>query len=344
MKKVVVIFGGISTEHDVSVISAKSVIKNIDKEKYIVSGIYIDKDGCWYKVDFNKEYEFNIPESIIKLENITTYLKDFDVAFPVLHGLYGEDGKIQGMFEMLNIPYVGCNVLSSAIAMDKVYQKKLFKQTGIKQTKYVYLRYDNNKYIYVDDMFNETEMDIYKITDNIIHLLKFPMFVKPSNSGSSVGISKVQNKEELIKAIDIASKYDRKILVEEGIDGRELECGVLEDKDVITSSIGEVISAGKFYDYDSKYNNKESKCIIPADISKKVEIEIKNIAKKAFRIIDGKDISRIDFFLDKENNIYLNEINTMPGFTNISMYPKLFENTGLSYSKLLGILIENAVK
>ena len=123
MKKVVVIFGGISTEHDVSVISAKSVIKNIDKEKYIVSGIYIDKDGCWYKVDFNKEYEFNIPESIIKLENITTYLKDFDVAFPVLHGLYGEDGKIQGMFEMLNIPYVGCNVLSSAIAMDKVYQK-----------------------------------------------------------------------------------------------------------------------------------------------------------------------------------------------------------------------------
>ena len=344
MKKVVVIFGGISTEHDVSVISAKSVIKNIDKEKYIVSGIYIDKDGCWYKVDFNKEYEFNIPESIIKLENITTYLKDFDVAFPVLHGLYGEDGKIQGMFEMLNIPYVGCNVLSSAIAMDKVYQKKLFKQTGIKQTKYVYLRYDNNKYIYVDDMFNETEMDIYKITDNIIHLLKFPMFVKPSNSGSSVGISKVKNKEELIKAIYSASKYDRKILIEEEIDGRELECGVLEDKDVITSSIGEVISAGKFYDYDSKYNNKESKCIIPADISKKVEIEIKNIAKKAFRIIDGKDISRIDFFLDKENNIYLNEINTMPGFTNISMYPKLFENTGLSYSKLLGILIENAVK
>ena len=124
MKKVVVIFGGISTEHDVSVISAKSVIKNIDKEKYIVSGIYIDKYGRWYKVDFNKEYGFNIPESIIKLENITTYLKDFDVAFPVLHGLYGEDGKIQGMFEMLNIPYVGCNVLSSAIAMDKVYQKK----------------------------------------------------------------------------------------------------------------------------------------------------------------------------------------------------------------------------
>ena len=152
MKKVVVIFGGISTEHDVSVISAKSVIKNIDKEKYIVSGVYIDKDGCWYKVDFNKEYEFNIPESICKLENITTYLKDFDVAFPVLHGLYGEDGKIQGMFEMLNIPYVGCNVLSSAIAMDKVYQKTLFKQTEIKQTKYVYLRYDNNKYIYVDEI------------------------------------------------------------------------------------------------------------------------------------------------------------------------------------------------
>lgn len=138
MKKVVVIFGGISTEHDVSVISAKSVIKNIDKEKYIVSGIYIDKDGCWYKVDFNKEYEFNIPESIIKLENITTYLKDFDVAFPVLHGLYGEDGKIQGMFEMLNIPYVGCNVLSSAIAMDKVYQKNYLSRLGLnKRSMYI---------------------------------------------------------------------------------------------------------------------------------------------------------------------------------------------------------------
>lgn len=138
MKKVVVIFGGISTEHDVSVISAKSVIKNIDKEKYIVSGIYIDKDGCWYKVDFNKEYEFNIPESIIKLENITTYLKDFDVAFPVLHGLYGEDGKIQGMFEMLNIPYVGCNVLSSAIAMDKVYQKNYLSILGLnKRSMYI---------------------------------------------------------------------------------------------------------------------------------------------------------------------------------------------------------------
>lgn len=138
MKKVVVIFGGISTEHDVSVISAKSVIKNIDKEKYIVSGIYIDKDGCWYKVDFNKEYEFNIPESIIKLENITTYLKDFDVAFPVLHGLYGEDGKIQGMFEMLNIPYVGCNVFSSAIAMDKVYQKNYLSRLGLnKRSMYI---------------------------------------------------------------------------------------------------------------------------------------------------------------------------------------------------------------
>lgn len=342
MKTVAVIFGGMSTENEVSIMSGKSVIKNIDREKYNVKAVYIDKNSTWYECKLNDNGNFNIRKDISKIENIICYLKDIDVAFPVLHGLYGEDGSIQGLFEMIQVPYVGCGIFASSVSMDKVYSKIIFEKADIKQAKYVYLKNNLNEYIMVDEHLSQIKMVLNKIVDEIIKKIDFPMFVKPSNSGSSVGVNKASNKMELVKCIKEASIYDKKILIEEAIDGRELECGVLGSQDIITSCVGEIISASEFYDYDSKYNNSKSITKIPADIPENIEKQIRRIAVKAFRAVDAKGIARVDFFLDKQNNIYINEINTMPGFTNISMYPKLFEKSGVSYKDLLSKLIELA--
>lgn len=344
MKTVAVIFGGLSTEHDVSIMSGKAVIKNIDKKKYLVKAVYIDKTGVWYECILDNNYNFNIDKEIVEIENITCYLKDIDVAFPVLHGIYGEDGSIQGMFEMLNMPYVGCKVLSSSISMDKAYAKMVFEKANIKQAEYVYLKKVENNYIIVDSSLNEKNVKLTDVADEITRKITFPMFVKPSNSGSSIGVNKALNKEELIDCIEKASSYDRKIIIEEEIIGRELECGVLGNKDLTTSNVGEILSAGEFYDYNSKYKNTKSITKIPADIPESIAKQIKEIAIKAFRAVDANSIARIDFFLDKDNNIYLNEINTMPGFTDISMYPKMFESSGVSYKELLSKLIELAEK
>lgn len=343
--KIGVIFGGMSTENEVSCISGASVIKHLNKEKYNVFPIYIDKIGNWYKVkleDIEKSEELENKEHI---ENITEYLKQMDVIFPVLHGLYGEDGTIQGLFELLKIPYVGCGVLASSVGMDKVYTKLIFEKANINQAKYIYIRKYNEKYIYIDEEFNEKILeleDIAKITNN---KLRFPVFVKPSNSGSSVGINKAHNIEELKNAIVEAGKYDNKILIEEGIVGKEVECAVLGNEDVISSCVGEIKSADEFYSYDAKYNNENSKTLIPAEISEENSKEIQKLAIKAFKAISGRGLSRVDFFIeDKTEKIYINEINTLPGFTNISMYPKLFEAVGISYEKLLDNLIELASK
>ncbi len=335
--KIGVIFGGMSTENEVSCVSANSVIKNLDRSKYDIYPIYISKIGEWFKVT-------NIIENKkILIDNIVEVLKSLDVVFPVLHGLYGEDGTIQGFLKLLKIPYVGCGVLASSIGMDKVYTKIVFEKAGINQTKHIYLRKKNDNYIYVDEKFNEKVLELHDITKIIIEKLKFPMFIKPSNSGSSVGISKANNLEELQKAIIEASKYDKKILIEEGIIGREVECAVLGNENVISSCIGEVKSADEFYSYDAKYNNQESKTIIPAEISESKSKEIQELAIKAFKAIDGKGLSRVDFFIEKDTEkVYINEINTLPGFTNISMYPKLFEQIGIPYSLLLDKLIELA--
>lgn len=343
--KLGVIFGGMSTEHDVSVISGNSILKNLNQDKYEIFPIYIDKEGKWYSFkEIPKEPK--IEENNIELINdVNSYLKHLDVVFPILHGKYGEDGTIQGLLELLKIPYVGCGVLSSSIAMDKVYSKIIFEKANIKQSKYVYVRKDKDKYIYIDDEFNETKDDISNICKKIEEKITYPMFIKPSNSGSSVGINKAKNFEELEKFIDYASQFDTKILIEETIIGREIECSVLGNEDVKASCLGEIKPAEEFYTFDAKYNNAESKLTIPANISEELTKKIRKTAIKAFKAIDGKGFSRVDFFVNAETNeIYINEINTLPGFTQISMYPKLWEHDGLKYTELLDKLIELALE
>ena len=332
MIKLGIIYGGISTEHDVSIMSAKSIIKNLNKDKYEVHEIYINKYGKWFEVK-NGENE--------EIYNLIWTIKELDVVFPVLHGIGGEDGTIQGMLELLKVPYVGCGVLSSAVGMDKVYTKIIFEKAQIPQTKYISVYKKEDKYYIQKEDMEEEQLKIEHITGK----LKFPMFVKPSNSGSSVGVKKAKDIGELKLAIENASQYDRKIIVEEGIDGIEVECGILDDGEIKASTIGEIRSAKEFYSFDAKYNIPESKTIIPANIDKEKIEEVKKLAIKAFKAIDGKGIARVDFFIEKDTNkIYINEINTMPGFTEISMYPKLFESLGMQYFELLDKLIQNAIK
>ena len=346
-KKLGVIFGGMSTENEVSVVSAQSILDNLDREKYEVFPIYIDKQGNWFKyIETNKKRRFGeVVENKEQLDNIIEYLKKLDVIFPVLHGLYGEDGTIQGLFELLKIPYVGCKVLASSIGMDKVYTKIIFEKAGLNQTPYEYVRKYKENYIYVDKNFDESIVSIDKLADIIAKNLKFPMFIKPSNSGSSVGVKKAQTKEELIEAIEYASEFDKKVLIEQGVIGKEVECAVLGNEEVIASCVGEIKAADEFYSYDAKYKNEKSKTEIPANIEEKISNEIRKQAIKAFKSIDGKGLSRVDFFIENgTNKIIINEINTMPGFTNISMYPKMFDKSGITYKELLTKLIELAIK
>ncbi len=346
-KKLGVVFGGMSTENEVSVMSANSILDKLDKERYEIYPIYIDKEGKWWKyLEIGQKREFG--EEIKdkeKIENIVEYLKNLDVIFPVLHGLYGEDGTIQGLFELLKIPYVGCKVLASSVGMDKVYAKVVFAKAGLNQAKYEYVRKYKDKYIYVDKNFNEKIVSLEEASDIIIKNMNFPMFIKPSNSGSSVGVRKTNNKKELMEAIEHAASFDRKVLIEEGIVGKEVECAVLGNEEVIASCVGEIKAADEFYSYDAKYKNEESKTQIPADLPKEISEEIRKNAIKAFKAIDGKGLSRVDFFVeDKTNRVIINEINTLPGFTNISMYPKMFEASGISYKELLNKLIDLALE
>lgn len=346
--KVGVIFGGMSTEHDVSISSGTSIIKNLSKEKYEILPIYISQEGKWFK------YKKNIEEiealhvgdkitEIEKIENEFEYLKGLDIAFPVLHGLYGEDGTIQGLLELLNVKYVGCKVLSSSICMDKVYAKIIFEKAKIPQAKYVYVKAEEGEYTYVCENFEEEKLTLKTIAQKTEKKLGFPVFVKPSNSGSSVGIKKANSISELKKAIEYASKYDTKILIEEEIIGREIECAVLGNSDVKATCVGEILPTEDFYTFDAKYKNAESRVVIPAEIEEEKQEEIKKIAIKAFKAVDGKGLARVDFFIRKsDNKVYINEINTLPGFTQISMYPKLWEQCGIEYTKLLDELIKLA--
>ena len=333
MLRLGVVFGGMSTEHDISILSGKSVLKNLNKEKYEIHPIYIDKNGKWCKYD----------EKLETIENVIEYLKKMDCIFPVLHGLYGEDGTIQGLLEMLNVPYVGCKVLSSSVSMDKVYTKIIFDRAKLKQAKYIYVKKVEEEFRYIDNDFNEITLTIDELANRIINEIEFPMFIKPSNSGSSIGVNKANTKADLINNIKSASIFDNKILVEKGIVGRELECAVIGNDKVEASCVGEVISAEDFYSFNSKYKNIKSMTQIPANIDKEIEGTIQYMARKAFKAVDGRGLARVDFFMEKDtNNIYINEINTMPGFTDISMYPKLFQFNGISYSDLLDKLINLA--
>ena len=344
-KNLGVIIGGMSTENEVSCMSGMSVIKNLNKEKYNIYTIYISKNGTWFEIQNieDKEKVSEETEDKIIIDNIVEYLKKLDVVFPVLHGLYGEDGTIQGLLELLKIPYVGCGVLASSVGMDKVYSKIVFEKAQIPQAPYYYIRKLEKDYIYVDKEFNEYILELDEIINKVSEGLKYPVFVKPSNSGSSVGVKKVEDKKELKEAIEYASKFDSKIIVEQGIAGKEIECAVLGNNEVISSCTGEVKAAEEFYSYDAKYNNQESKTVIPAEISEDKSEEIRRLAQKAFKAIDGKGLARVDFFVEeKKEKIYINEINTLPGFTNISMYPMMFEHSGIIYSELLDKLISLA--
>ena len=326
MLKVAVIYGGMSTEHDVSLISGKNVIDNLDKSKYEIYEIKITKDGKW------------LDKRDREIKDIYKLLKEMNVVFPVLHGLYGEDGTIQGMLELAKVPYVGCKVLASSVCMDKVYTKIIFEKAKIPQAKYIYLKDENT---YVDENFDEIKLENDEIIKLVEEKIGFPVFVKPSNSGSAVGVNKASDGPELIKYISEAFMYDRKVLIEEAIVGKEVECAVLGNKEAQASTVGEILSAEDFYSYDAKYANKESKTLIPADLSAEKIEEIRKLAIKAFKTVDGSGLSRVDFFVQEgTGKVYINEINTMPGFTEISMYPKLWENAGISYTELLTKLIE----
>lgn len=348
--KLAVIFGGQSTEHDVSIVSGTSVIKNLNKEKYDILPVYISENGDWflYKKEVKEIKILTVGEKIKeleKIENPINVLKNVDVVFPVLHGLYGEDGTVQGLLELLNKKYVGCRVLASSICMDKVYAKVIFDKANISQAKYIYIRPYNDKFIYVDNCFNEEICSVDKICEIVKEKLDFPVFVKPSNSGSSVGINKSHNKEELKEHIKYAAKFDNKILIEQNINGREVECAVLGNEDVKASCVGEILPAEEFYTFDAKYKNAQSRVVMPANLSTDLSEKIRETAIKAFKAADGKGLSRVDFFVENgTNRIIINEINTLPGFTQISMYPKLWETMGLKYTELLDKLIELAME
>lgn len=341
MKRVLVIFGSMSSEHEVSCMSAANVIENINKEKYIVSMVGIDKQGNWYKYNGSLENIKNNTwmldeKNKEKISYIIDELKNYDVVFPVLHGKYGEDGTIQGIFEIAGVKYVGCKVLASSIAMNKTFSKKLVETENIPVVDYVNI--SREKYL---DMCNDINM--YKeFCDNTVEKLGLPLFVKPNQEGSSYGVTKVEDIEKLKEAISYALEFDNDVLIEKYIKTKkEVECAILQDGlKLIVSTPGQIKTKDTIYSYDEKYNDSSNLPIIPAHILKEQEEKIKEYSKRIFKILNLSSLARIDFFVT-DNNIFFNEVNTMPGFTNTSMYPKLLMYDGISYNKIIEILIEN---
>lgn len=340
--KLGILFGSSSNEHEVSIASACSLIKNLDKNKYDITPIYLDKENNFYRwnTDINsieiKEVGF-IPTSIEKIDNVIDYLKLFDKIFIMVHGKNGEDGTISSILDFLKIKYIGHDNFSSVTTMDKILTKLILKESGIKTSPFIYFTKYNNKYIIKDLEFNYNELLEY-INKNI----KYPLFIKPSNSGSSIGISKVTNKDELDEKILEALKIDNRILIEEMIVGRELECAILErNNEVIATLPGEIISNSSFYSFKAKYKSNASKTITNPKIEEEIALKCQKLASNIFKILNLHTYSRCDFFLTNNNEIIFNEINTIPGFTEISMYPKLIENIGISYKDLLDILISS---
>lgn len=344
-KNVMVLFGGQSSEHEVSCRSSQTIIKHIDTEKYDVTLVGITKQGKWILVDGITRIADNSwresgaevvlsanaeKKELIILNGSTYSTCKVDVVFPVLHGLYGEDGTVQGLLELAGIPYVGCGVLSSAISMDKLYTKIIADRLGVRQAKYVGIRRSELKDI--DQVIAKTEQK-----------LTYPVFVKPSCAGSSCGVSKADNREELEKALRLAAEHDRKILVEEAIVGREIECAVLGGEEAKASGVGEILAAAEFYDYDAKYNNAESQTIVNPELPEEVVEKLRQTAVSIFKAVDGFGLARVDFFVENgTNDVVFNEINTLPGFTSISMYPMLWEAKGIDKKELLNQLIKLA--
>ena len=347
--RVGVLFGGRSGEHEVSLVSAASVIKALDRSKYDVVPIGITREGRWR---LGREALKLLPQvldqgtpvipsvdpqgpKLVPLKAARNLLAQpqVDVIFPVLHGTFGEDGTIQGLLELAGIPYVGAGVLGSAVGMDKDVMKRLFRDAGLPVVEWeVILR-------------SEWEQNPAKLRKLIETRLGYPLFVKPANLGSSVGISKVHNRRELGPAIDLAAGYDRKIIVEKGLDAREIECSVLGNDSPQASVPGEIVPVNEFYDYEAKYVKEGSELLIPAKLTRAGTRRVQTLALQAFRAVDCAGMARVDFLLDRPSGkLYVNEVNTIPGFTPISMYPKLWEASGLSYPALLDRLIKLALE
>ncbi len=342
-KKIAVLFGGQSSEHIVSCMSAVNVINQIDRQKYDVLLIGITEDGHWLKADTTEDIQSGAwrdskteavispdatKKGIMITEGGKTTHQPVDVVFPVLHGLYGEDGTIQGLLELAMIPYVGCNVLSSAVSMDKLYTKIIVADLGIRQAAYV-------------PVMKWQLKDIDPVIAEIESRFTYPVFIKPSNAGSSKGVSKAEDRTELISGLKEAAEHDRKILVEEMICGHEIECAVLGggQNPVQASGVGEIMAAADFYDFEAKYFNEESKTVINPPLPGDSAERVRQAASQIFNAVDGYGLARVDFFVTETGEVIFNEINTLPGFTAISMYPMLWEAAGLSKSQLIDRLI-----
>jgi D-alanine-D-alanine ligase len=378
--RVGVVFGGRNSEHEVSLKSARAVMAALDKDKYDIVPIGIDRQGRWlaggdplYALEqaadpklLNRPPQHGVvrshtpvhvspgrlPDTATALDRghesqhadhgLALYdyeahepaaMSRIDVILPVLHGMYGEDGALQGLMEIADVAYVGCGVLAAAVGMDKGVMKAAFAAAGLPLLPYVLVRR------------SDWERARESILDQLESSLRYPLFTKPANAGSSVGVSKCRNRDELTHGLDLAAQHDRRLIIEQGIDARELEVAVLGNDDVQASLVGEIVPANEWYDYADKYLDGRTGYLIPAPIDDSVAERVREVAIAAFKAIDGAGLARMDFLMDRDSNeVYLNEVNTFPGFTEISMYPKLWEATGLPYAQLLDRLIELALE
>lgn len=344
--KLGIIFGGKSGEHEVSLLSAASVMRNIDKNKYEITPIGITKQGEWLRYEgetdaiedgrweaiARKLYQADPEKYAIHILGGKKLKDSLDVIFPVLHGPFGEDGTIQGLFEMADIPYVGCGVLGSSVAMDKGISKELFSRAGLPVCEY--------RLVYRKDFIENPK----KVLTTIEEEFSYPLFIKPANLGSSVGISKAHDGKELLEGLEEACKYDRRVIIEAFVNCREIEIAVIGNDTLKVSAIGEIIASKEFYDYEAKYlSDGKSKMCIPADITDHEAEKIEELAIKAYKALDCSGLSRVDFFISKDTGeIFINEINTMPGFTAFSMVPLLWKEKGVAYGELIDILVEYA--
>lgn len=341
-KRLGLVYGGKSAEHEVSLSTARAVIQAIDFKRYEVIPVYITYEGEWRKGQPLEEPVETIEELRLKGngENKPDSIHDFlnggaglpDVIFPLLHGTNGEDGTVQGFFEVMNIPYVGNGVLASSAGMDKVSMKQLFAQVGLKQVPYVH---------FIRGGWKQAQEQLVEQMENE---LGYPMFVKPANLGSSVGITKATDRESLIDAVNLALKFDRRIIVEQGVTAREIELGVKGNDDAQCSVPGEIKPVTDFYDYDAKYKDGNTELIIPAVVTTEVAEEMKDMAVRAYKVLDCSGLVRADFFVTADDKVLINEVNTMPGFTPVSMFPLLWQNSGTTYFELIDELIELALE
>ena len=357
---VAVLFGGRSGEHEVSLVSARSIMQAMDKSKYEIYPIGIDKAGRWLTsgdpmallssgdgAQKRGASERHAPDALAPggagvspadgrelVPGISrARFPNVDVVFPVLHGTFGEDGTVQGLLELADLPYVGAGVLGSSLGLDKVVMKDVLSAQGLPVVEYLAV------------LARRWRQDADGVIEDVEARFAYPVFCKPANLGSSVGISKAHDRQELRQGLDLAARFDRKLLVERGVNAREIECSVLGNDEPIASVLGEVVPCNEFYDYRAKYIDDASELLIPAPISDEITQRVRDLAVRAFQALDGAGLARVDFFLCRDSGeIYVNELNTMPGFTSISMYPKLWEVSGIPYPELIDRLIELAIE